>query len=182
MPATESTAPPNQSLLRGARQLGTLNAGATVIAVEEAVLEAILEFSEQDLSCERGGFLLGSVYSGDVPLPASAPQIVLVRHFHPALEAKGNLASLTFTHEAWAALARHVQQTFPDQSLVGWHHTHPGLGVFLSVHDRFIHRHFFAQPWQIALVVDPRRQDFGFFQWCGDELRACGFLCLAALQ
>ena len=65
------------------------------------------------------------------------------------------------------------------ESLLGWQHTHPGLGVFLSEQDLFIHRNFFAEAWQIALVVDPRRQDFAFFHWRQGQVRDCGFVCVA---
>ena len=54
---------------------------------------------------------------------------------------------------------------YPDLDIVGWYHTHPDFGIFLSSHDLFIHRHFFAQPLQVAYVVDPIRQTRGFFQW-----------------
>lgn len=166
--------------LPGARQLGTLCSGAPVIAIEETALEAILEFSEQDLERERGGFLLGRVYGDDSAPAGGAPRYVVITHFHPAREAQGQLASLTFTHDSWAALSREVQANSPDDWLVGWQHTHPGFGVFLSAYDRFIHTHFFAEPWQVALVVDPRRQELGFFQWQGGEIRDCGFLCFSA--
>ncbi len=53
---------------------------------------------------------------------------------------------------------------------MGWYHTHPDFGIFLSGHDQFIHRHFFAQPLQVAYVVDPIRQTRGFFQWRDGEL------------
>ena len=157
--------------LRDARQVGTLYRDGAVVVIREAVLEAILEFSEQDLTRERGGFLLGQVYEQE-------PLYVVVRHFHPALEAQGSLASLTFTHDTWATLTREIEANFPTESLLGWQHTHPGLGVFLSGYDLFIQKNFFAQPWQIALVVDPRRQEFGFFHWRQGEVRDCGFVCV----
>jgi proteasome lid subunit RPN8/RPN11 len=160
--------------LRGARQVGTLYRDAAVVVIREAVLEAILEFSEQDMTRERGGFLLGGVYGDD-------PQYVVVRHFHPALEAHGSLASLTFTHETWASLTREIEANFVGESILGWQHTHPGLGVFLSNYDLFIQKNFFAQSWQIALVVDPRRQEFGFFHWRQGEARDCGFICVEDL-
>ena len=156
--------------LRNPQQLGTLYQDGPVIVIRETVLEAILEYSEQDLAQERGGFLLGAVYGQD-------PQYIAIRHFHPALAAQGDSSSLTFTHETWAALTRDIEANFASESLLGWQHTHPGLGVFLSAHDLFIHKNFFVQPWQIALVVDPRRQEFGFYQWRAGEVRDCGFVC-----
>jgi proteasome lid subunit RPN8/RPN11 len=169
MPAAPSdTFSPSQ--LRDPRQMGTLYRDGPVVVIAEAALEAILEFSEQDQTRERGGFLLGGVYGQE-------PQYVVIRHFHPALEAQGNSASLTFTHETWAALTRQIEVNFPHESLVGWQHTHPGFGIFLSGYDLFIHKNFFAQIWQIALVVDPRRHEFGFFHWRGGEVKDCGFVC-----
>ena len=162
------------SQLRRPRQMGVLYRDAPVVVIAETALEAILDFSEQDQTRERGGFLLGGVYG-------EQPQYVAIRHFHPALEAQGNSASLTFTHETWAALTRQIETKFPSESLVGWQHTHPGFGVFLSGYDLFIHKNFFSQRWQIALVVDPRRREFGFFHWRQGEVRDCGFVCAEAV-
>src|SRR3954452_14301988 len=171
-PASDTFGPTE---LRGARQVGTLYRDGAVVVIREAVLEAILEFSEQDLTRERGGFLLGSILS-------NAPQYVVVRHFHPALEATGSLVSLTFNHETWASLNREIETRFPNESLVGWQHTHPGLGIFLSGYDLFIQKNFFARSGQIALVVDPRRQEFGFFHWRQGDVRDCGFICVDDLS
>ena len=160
--------------LQNGRQMGTLYRDAAVVVIKEQVLEEILEYSEREMTRERGGFLLGGVYG-------EAPQYVVIRHFHPALEAVGNSASLTFTHETWAALTRETQSNFPNESLVGWQHTHPSFGIFLSGYDLFIHKNFFAQPWQVAMVVDPRATEFGFFHWRNGEVNTCGFICAAEL-
>ena len=49
--------------------------------------------------------------------------------------------------------------------MVGWYHTHPGWGVFLSGMDTFICDHFFNKPLDVALVIDPCQHERGFFQW-----------------
>lgn len=141
------------------------------ILIHEAVLEAVLDYSEQDCSREIGGFLLGGRYVDE-------REYVEIRHFLPASEARSRAASLTFTHETWSRMTRAVDEQFPGELVLGWHHTHPNFGVFLSAYDLFIHRHFFDQPWQIALVVDPQRQEFGFFQWRNGAVVDCGFVCL----
>ncbi len=151
--------------------LGECNDDAVAIYVRESVLEQILDYSEQDLSRELGGFLLGGYHTDDAPY-------VEVRHFLQAVDARSDAASLTFTHETWASMTRDASQRYPDELIVGWHHTHPQLRVFLSGYDLFIHRHFFKQPWQIAMVVDPVLQEFGFFQWCGNQVVDCGFICV----
>jgi hypothetical protein len=53
----------------------------------------------------------------------------------------------------------------PDQTIVGWYHTHPGFGIFLSEMDVFICEHFFNLPWQTAFVFDPHSGEEGNFIW-----------------
>jgi proteasome lid subunit RPN8/RPN11 len=54
-------------------------------------------------------------------------------------------------------------------SILGWYHTHPKLGIFLSGTDRDTMSLQFNDPFSIALVVDPIRDTWGFFGW--DEER-----------
>jgi len=89
----------NFARLKSPRQVGTVYKDGPVVVLSERVLEEMLEYSEQDLTRERGGFLLGGVYG-------QGPQYVVIRHFHPALQAQGNSASLSSTHETWVALSR----------------------------------------------------------------------------
>jgi proteasome lid subunit RPN8/RPN11 len=152
------------------RSLGTLQPDAVTIRIREAALEAAVEYSESDRSRELGGFLFGDILDQD--------RGIEVRYFLPAVDTRAGAASLTFTHDTWSAMTRSASERFPQAALLGWQHTHPGWGVFLSGYDLFIHRHFFAARWQIALVVDPVRQEFGFFQWRGDAIIDCGFVCL----
>ena len=139
--------------------------------MHEDVLARILDYSERDPTRELGGFLLGGLH-------VDGREYVEVRHFVPAVDARSRAASLTFTHETWSRLHQEVQTQYRDESVVGWHHTHPNFGVFLSAYDLFIHRHFFSAPWQVALVVDPQRQEFGFFQWRRGNVVDCGFVCV----
>lgn len=48
---------------------------------------------------------------------------------------------------------------------MGWYHSHPGFGLFLSDYDAFIQQNFFGAPGQVALVVDPVEGCLGWFQW-----------------
>jgi len=155
------------------KSIGTIHRDAVRIFVHEKVLEQILDYSERDRLRELGGFLIGGLHEDHGPY-------VEVRHFLPAVDAKSRSASLTFTHDTWSAMTRQVDRRYPGEAVVGWQHTHPDLGVFLSRYDLFIHRHFFSPAWQIAMVVDPCRQELGFFQWHGDEITDCGFFCVAS--
>jgi hypothetical protein len=47
--------------------------------------------------------------------------------------------------------------------LVGWYHSHPNFGVFLSDHDQFIQKNFFKENGKITIVIDPIRGKKGWF-------------------
>ncbi|MCA9177152.1 MAG: Mov34/MPN/PAD-1 family protein [Planctomycetales bacterium] len=158
-----------------AKPIGSIYADSVPIFLHEQVLDEVLAYSEQDLRRELGGFLLGG-YHRDVRT------YVEIRRFWPAVDATSRAASLTFTHDTWSKLHRDVERQFPDEMVVGWQHTHPNMGLFLSGYDLFIQQHFFRQPWQVAMVVDPCRREFEFFQWRGGEIVDCGFYLLPAAR
>jgi proteasome lid subunit RPN8/RPN11 len=111
---------------------------------------------------EVGGFILG--YHGEDHVPPSG--IVAVEAWH----ARGDLTRLTFTHDAWEQVHRIQDDDYPDTAIIGWYHSHPGHGIFLSAHDQFIQRHFFGAPWQIAVVIDPIARAEGMFTWARGEI------------
>ena len=77
--------------------IGEIHADALQVYVHEAVLEQILDYSERDLTRELGGFLLGGYHRDSQPY-------VEVREFMAAVDVRSRSASLTFTHETWAAM------------------------------------------------------------------------------
>jgi proteasome lid subunit RPN8/RPN11 len=56
-----------------------------------------------------------------------------------------------------------MEDRYPGKELVGWYHTHPRMGIFLSTYDVWLHKHFFPKPWQVALVIEPHSNVAGFF-------------------
>lgn len=79
--------------------------------------------------------------------------------------AESKLAEVTFTHQTWSKINAEMDEKFSDLAIVGWYHTHPDFGVFLSERDVFIQQHFFSGPGQIAHVIDPIRRTEGVFIW-----------------
>lgn len=78
--------------------------------------------------------------------------------------------SVTFTSETWDYIHDELAEKHSEKKIVGWYHTHPGFGIFLSNMDFFIHENFFGLKWQPAYVFDPQAETDGFFFWEGDKL------------
>ena len=128
------------------------------------VRDAIYDHVFSEIDCEVGGVLVGR-YESDGPAVVTA--------IIPALRASGSRASLTFTHDAWQEIHQQLDQLDPGQ-IVGWYHSHPGFGIFLSRHDLFIHQNFFSDPRQVAFVVDPHSAREGWFGWQGADIGPIG--------
>lgn len=113
-----------------------------------------------DTSVELGGVLLGRACCDERDQP-----FVVVNDCIRAEHYESTKGSFKFTHETWAAITRERERAAPDLAIVGWYHTHPGWGVFLSGMDLFICENFFNQPLDVAYVIDPCRHQRGMFQW-----------------
>jgi proteasome lid subunit RPN8/RPN11 len=112
---------------------------------------------------ELGGVMLGGQYEDEEGKP-----FVVVTDALRAQHYESTKGSFKFTHDTWSQITRERDE-FPDEiQMVGWYHTHPDWGVFLSGMDMFICDNFFNKPLDVALVIDPCRDDRGFFQWTGN--------------
>jgi proteasome lid subunit RPN8/RPN11 len=107
---------------------------------------------------------VGGVLVGEVLRDEHGPYVV-VQAALAALRAEATDSELTFTHAAWDEIHREMDRRFANKRIVGWYHTHPNFGVFLSDRDQFIQRSFFDLPFQVALVYDPVRREHGVYAW-----------------
>lgn len=112
-----------------------------------------------DLDHEVGGGLVGSWHRDEENIRS----YILVEGILPARYTRQGSAFLTFTQDTLVAMNDDLEARFPDKLLVGWFHTHPRMGVFLSSYDQWLHEHFFPEPWQVALVIEPHTAVGGFF-------------------
>ena len=137
------------------------------IYIHQKVYAQIHKFAANKTENEHGGILLGRV------LNEMGKENTIIEGF---IEAKYNTATpttLTFTHETWEYFHSEIDRKFKDKKIVGWIHTHPNFGIFLSENDRFIQQNFFTDSNQVAYVVDPIQYDEGFFFWINDKLERC---------
>lgn len=107
---------------------------------------------------EQGGLLVGTPYALDPA--ASDVDVVLVRAAVPAEDFSSSGVSLRMETGVWdrarAALA-------PGELVVGWFHSHPGLGAFFSDTDRRTQAAFFHHPFSVGWVIDPFGDEEAWF-------------------
>ena len=74
-------------------------------------------------------------------------------------------AQVTFTHQTWEHINPIKDKEYPKQRIVGWYHTHPGFGIFLSQMDVFIQESYFNYPYMVAIVIETKQNQEGCFAW-----------------
>jgi proteasome lid subunit RPN8/RPN11 len=130
------------------------------VVFEAEVARRIRQHSRSSPKSEVCGVLIGRERNHTTLVDASIPG---------ANAAQGG-AHVTFTQETWEHIYQVKDQEYPDARIVGWYHSHPGFGVFLSEHDLFIQENFFSSPQQIAWVYDPHSDEEGCFGWCNKKV------------
>jgi proteasome lid subunit RPN8/RPN11 len=137
-----------------------------VFQIDNEVTRCIRQHARSHMKTEVCGVLIGEKRNGVVEVRASIE----------ALNATQAGTHVTFTQDAWETIYKVKDETYPEERIVGWYHSHPGFGVFLSEHDTFIHRNFFSSPDQVAWVYDPHTDEEGCFGWVdGDIHRISAF-------
>lgn len=136
------------------------------VFIHQRVNQYVARHARDNDDREVGGLLLGRPFI-DPEEHRIYPIIIHAIAARFATESRGHL---TFTHRTWLDLIQQREEHFPREEVMGWYHTHPGLSIFLSEWDLLIHRHFFREPWQIALVVDPHQDQAGIFVWSGGDI------------
>lgn len=139
------------------------------IFLNESILREVVDWSKTDVYHELGGVFVGELFAW------RRMEYLQISGYIRASHYQNTAASFRFTHDSWSAITRERERKYGDKLVVGWHHTHPGYGIFLSGTDMFSHRSFFNLPWMFAMVVDPRAESLGFFQWKQGKVVPCGF-------
>ena len=129
------------------------------VYIKQDVYKALEEYALEDTEHERGTIILGD-YCEEM-----GKTHVVISNYIEAKYTDASASTLTFTHETWDYVHKEHDAKYQDKKIVGWQHTHPSYGIFLSNYDLFIQENFFNLPFQVAYVIDPIQNLRGFFQW-----------------
>jgi len=131
-----------------------------VVVMEAEVARKIRQHARTSMKAEVCGVLIGNTDHERMTVEACIAGI----------NAAQGGAHVTFTQDTWEHIYKIKDKEYPDDKIVGWYHSHPGFGVFLSEHDLFIQQNFFSNPQQVAWVYDPHTDEEGCFGWIGGNI------------
>jgi len=109
------------------------------------------------VNVERGGALVG-----EYAIDPNGRRFIVINSVVPAPHAPSTRSTINIRAEDWVQIYTEIER-MNGQRLLGWYHSHPSLGVFMSGTDRETQRRTFAADWQVGLVVDPSNESLGFF-------------------
>lgn len=160
--STIENALPQNILLMGDRVEEDKN-----IYIFQPIYKEVRKFTKNKTSNESGGVLIGNV------IEEFGKTNIIITGFVEAKYYKATPTTMKFTHETWEYIHKEINKKFHGQKIVGWIHTHPNFGIFLSEYDKFIQENFFKEDYQIAYVVDPVQNIEGFYFWINGKIERC---------
>ena len=122
-----------------------------IIKISDSTLcQAIRRTSE--VSTESGGILVGKMKDEELLINGLETGQQSATHVHVTLHDEFLVETATKYAER-------------DEKIVGWYHSHPKMGCFMSSTDIDTQRRYQALfPNAVALVIDPQRPIFRFYQ------------------
>lgn len=131
--------------------------------IEDAIKNA---FRQKETIPEVGGFLVGIPYQVN-----DKTYEVKIEKFVSVTPENNGEYEVTFGQRAFMELDDVLQEN-KDKGLttVGWMHTHPGHGLFLSGKDVEVVNSFFKEPFHVSMEVETKTRDLdtAFFTWRKD--------------
>jgi proteasome lid subunit RPN8/RPN11 len=138
--------PPSDSILR--------------IYVLEHVIDQINQQALADYSLESGGILIGHPFYN---ISNPKQKFVIITDCVQTHSDNKSGTHFTVMPEELIKARDRTENEFPGLIVVGWYHSHPGLGVFLSSQDMQIVKSIYNADWHVAYVIDHIKKQHGFF-------------------
>ena len=129
------------------------------IYITEDVFNGILSHAKQYGENEVIGKLVGRPYKH----PTVDYRFVDIWG-HVPVESISTPVSVKYSPGALEDLGEDLLTDYEEDIVVGWYHSHPGHGCFLSAQDIETQQRNYLEWYHCALVVDPYRNEFKFFR------------------
>jgi proteasome lid subunit RPN8/RPN11 len=129
------------------------------VYIVQSVYAKIWKHVNEVPTVESGGVLVGhafKTFDGQITF-------VVVTAAIPQRSENRSVGHFTVDPVEIRAARVEMEHKYPGLLLVGWYHSHPGHGVFLSGQDMTIVRSIYDASWHIAMVIDPQQRTEGVF-------------------
>lgn len=129
------------------------------IYIADSAVNSLLRHLSSHLTVEQGGVLFGHAYKDS--------EFGIYTEIEAAIAAPATISTETsfkLTPDSWDGILKNAKKLSSKTTIVGWYHSHPNLGVFMSATDMKTQQACFSHPWSVSIVCDPVRKEIGYFQ------------------
>jgi proteasome lid subunit RPN8/RPN11 len=130
------------------------------VYIYKHVLDEIKELSSKSEN-EIFGYLIGLIVSWSHKKYVVVKNQIHLKHL--IISKKFSTQDIKGTAGSYVREFQKLRKNNNNLLVIGWWHSHINLGCFLSPTDIYTQQCFFPESYQIALVVDPIREEFKFF-------------------
>lgn len=126
--------------------------------ISETVVQSIIAHADSDTK-EVMGLMIGKAFRDDGGQYATAERTI-------TSDLMSTDSSVRFDMDSPERLMDAVDDLSEDEVMVGWYHSHPGFGCFMSETDVTTHKGIFNDT-GFAIVIDPQCKEIKAF--CGPD-------------
>jgi len=119
--------------------------------------ERIRNHCTENVDSEAMGLMVGNIYF-DKDIEYALIKDIVTSPLHC------NAVHVAFDHDAIENLAMELDGLGFDYLILGWYHSHPGHGCFMSDTDIKTQASCFSSPHSCALVFDPVNREMAFYR------------------
>lgn len=152
------------SFLENAKLVGETPTGLRIY-LEDYVYTYLYQYAKLYRGQEKCAALVGSYTENLDEMSAIISGALQVNEIESE---EGNMLSETHIEE----IQKQIERYFPNSQLMGWMHTQPGYGIFLTTHDMKIQQTLFKEPYQTLMIIDPIENTDAFFAWHLEEIES----------
>lgn len=135
------------------RQMGTADDGLRIY-MEDYVHTYLYQYARSSATGEKLAVLMGKHLVVDGKDTVFISGVIQARYTE---KLKG---METITGQSWKYISEEIEKYFADLEIVGWMHSRPSFGAFVTSRDEAYHKKVFGGKDQVFFVVDPvDRQD-----------------------
>jgi proteasome lid subunit RPN8/RPN11 len=138
------------------------------VYINKNVLEEIKKVCKK-AKLEVFGYLIGNIHKwNDKNYIVIEEQLFLIGAVHSDKYSTSQIEGTAGKYEKkFQKLKR--KKNNEELRIVGWWHSHPGFSCFLSITDLHTQEFFFPESYQVALVVDPIKEELAFYTLDGQS-------------
>ena len=134
------------------------------VYIQKTAEEKMRNHALLDPRVEVMGLMLGRVHSW------KGNEYVLVKDVVTS-DLQATSVEVRFDRNGYEGLFDALDDIEYEYVVVGWYHSHPGHGCFLSDVDIGTQRAMFTEGYHTAVVIDPVNREMAAFHTVGDEVR-----------